>query len=93
MQYTTRNEYKRKFPFGLILLLLALGFIAMAGISINKIRNGHDGFLTNLWEPDISIEPDPYLDGNPVRLDVLLALPACSCWAPISMIMAASAPT
>lgn len=70
MQYTTRNEYKRKFPFGLILFLLALGFIAMAGISINKIRNGHDGFLTNLWEPEISIEPDPYLNGNPVFLDV-----------------------
>ena len=70
MQYKTRNERKRKFPFGLIFLVLALGFVAMAGISINKIRNGQDGFLTNLWQHDISIESDPYLNDNPVRLDV-----------------------
>ncbi|HHX08047.1 MAG TPA: LCP family protein [Chloroflexi bacterium] len=70
MQYTTSNERKRTFPFGLIMLLLGIAFVAMAGISINKIRNGQPGFLTNLWKTETVSEPDPFLDNNPITLDV-----------------------
>ena len=48
MQYTTRNEYN--IPFGLILPACP-GFIAMAGISINKILQWSRRLLTNLWSP------------------------------------------
>ena len=70
MNYTTRNQRKRSFPFGTILFMLSLVFVVLAGISINKIRNGQPGFLTNLWEPDPNPAPDPYLDGNPLSLGV-----------------------
>jgi len=70
MNYSTRNQRKRPFSFGTIFLVLSLVFVALAGISINKIRDGHPGFMTNLWEPEINAEPDPYLDANPVALDV-----------------------
>ena len=70
MKYTTRNETKRKFPFGLILVLLSLAFIVLAGISLNKIRSGQPGFMTNLWAPNPNPEPDPYLDNNPIALDM-----------------------
>lgn len=70
MKYTTRNETKRKFPFGLILVLLSLAFIVLAGISLNKIRSGQPGFMSNLWAPNPNPEPDPYLDNNPIALDL-----------------------
>lgn len=70
MKYTTNNERKRTFPFGLILLLLSLAFVMLAGISINKIRSGQPGFMTNLWQTETNTEPDPYLDGNPLNLGV-----------------------
>ena len=64
MKYTTRNERKRGFPFGWILLFISLALLAMAGISINKMRDGQPGFMTNLWETETNLEPDPYLDGS-----------------------------
>jgi LCP family protein required for cell wall assembly len=70
MKYTTRYERKRRFPFGFFFFLLSLALIALAGVSINKIRNGQPGFLTNLWSPQPDPEPDPYLEGNGIRLDV-----------------------
>lgn len=68
MEYSTRNERKRGSGFGWILLFLSLAIIVMAGISVNKIRNGQPGFMTNLWEKDLNIEPDAYLDGNALTL-------------------------
>lgn len=70
MKYTIRNERKRKFPFGLVLIALSLAFVVLAGVSINKIRNGQPGFLSNLWAPDPNPEPDPYLDNNAVKLEL-----------------------
>ncbi|MEL7637236.1 MAG: LCP family protein [Anaerolineaceae bacterium] len=70
MEYSTRNERKRGFRFGWILLFLSLALVAMAGISVNKIRNGQPGFLTNLWEKGINTEADAYLDGNALTLPI-----------------------
>jgi LCP family protein required for cell wall assembly len=70
MKYTTRNERKRGFPFGWILLFISLALLAMAGISINKMRDGQPGFMTNLWETETNLEPDPYLDGSALTLPV-----------------------
>ena len=68
MEYSTRNERKGGFPFGWILLFLSLALVVLAGISINKIRNGQPGFMTNLWEGETATEPDPYLDGSALSL-------------------------
>jgi len=70
MEYSTRNERKGGFPFGWILLFLSLALVVLAGISINKIRNGQPGFMTNLWEGETATEPDPYLDGSALSLSV-----------------------
>ncbi|MEL7626438.1 MAG: LCP family protein [Anaerolineaceae bacterium] len=70
MEYSTRDERKRGFPLGWILLIISLALVVMAGISINKIRNGQPGFMTNLWEPAIAAEPDPYLDGSALTLPI-----------------------
>ena len=70
MEYSTRNERKGGFPFGWILLFLSLVLVVLAGISINKIRNGQPGFMTNLWEGETATEPDPYLDGSALSLSV-----------------------
>src|SRR5690606_29573075 len=70
MEYSTRNERKRGFRFGWILLFLSLALVALAGISINKIRNGQPGFMTNLWQKESNTEPDAYLDGNALSLSI-----------------------
>ncbi len=70
MEYSTRNKRKRGFRFGWILLFLSLALVAMAGISINKIRNGQPGFMSNLWEKDVNAEPDAFLDGNALTLPI-----------------------
>ncbi len=70
MEYSTRNERKRGFRFGWILLFLSLALVALAGISINKVRNGQPGFMTNLWEKDTNTEPDVYLDGSALTLPI-----------------------
>lgn len=70
MEYSTRNERKRGFRFGWILLFLSLALVALAGISINKVRNGQPGFMTNLWEKDTNTQPDPYLDGSALTLSI-----------------------
>jgi hypothetical protein len=53
MEYSTRNERKRGFRFGWILLFLSLALVALAGISINKIRKRTASFMTNLWQKEI----------------------------------------
>lgn len=70
MEYSTRNERKCGFRFGWILLFLSLALVALAGISINKIRNGQPGFMTNLWQKETNTEPDAYLDGNALSLSI-----------------------
>lgn len=70
MEYSTLNERKRGFRFGWILLFLSLALVVMAGISINKVRNGQPGFMTNLWEKDTNVEPDAYLDGSALSLPI-----------------------
>lgn len=70
MEYSNGNERKRGFHFGWILLFLSLALIALAGISINKIRNGQPGFMTNLWQKETNAEPDAYLDGNALSLSI-----------------------
>jgi LCP family protein required for cell wall assembly len=70
MEYSTRNESKRRFPLGWILLFISLALVILAGLSINKIRNGQPGFMTNLWEAETNPEPDAYLDGNALALPV-----------------------
>lgn len=53
--------------FGLVLLLV----IIVMAISLNKIREGQPGFISNVWETDPSKSaPDPILDANPIRLAI-----------------------
>lgn len=54
-----------------LLALAALIFLLMAAISVNKIREGQPGFLTNLWKaPPAELEADPFLETNPLRIAV-----------------------
>ncbi|HQC63556.1 MAG TPA: LCP family protein [Anaerolineaceae bacterium] len=54
--------------FLIVLVLLILG--VMVGVSLNKIREGQPGFLTNLWiTPDKYLD-DPYLSNEATRINV-----------------------
>jgi LCP family protein required for cell wall assembly len=63
------NRGKPVFLF-VLLALAALTLLVMATISVNKMRDGQAGFLTNLWAPaSASQKADPFLDGNPLRVN------------------------
>jgi LCP family protein required for cell wall assembly len=70
MNYKTRNERRGGSPLPWIILLFCLVLVGLAGISVNLMRNGHDGFMTNLWDKPSELVSDPYLDGNPIALSV-----------------------
>lgn len=63
------NRGKPVFLF-VLLGLAALALLVMATISVNKIREGQPGFLTNLWGSETTKQAtDPILDGNPLRVN------------------------
>ena len=70
MEYTTRKQRKSGFSLGWILFIVGLVFVVLAGISINKIRNGEPGFMSNLWAVSSEKEPDPVLEGSGLALNV-----------------------
>lgn len=65
MTYTLKNERKHRFPWGILFLLAALVFILLAVLSVNEMRAGNPGFLTNLWNQADQNADDPYLANNP----------------------------
>ena len=70
MEYTTRNERRGGFPLGWIIIIFCLVLVFLAGISINKIRNGEPGFMTNLWARHSEKAADPVLEGSGLALNV-----------------------
>lgn len=70
MNYKTENKRSSTFPWALILIILILILAAMSALSINKIRSGQPGFMTNLWQPSTVQSADAYLAGNPNALPV-----------------------
>lgn len=70
MSYSTTRKHKRGFPFVLILVLIATVFILLAAQSLNKIREGQPGLMTNLWGTEQTSTEDPYLVGNPLALQI-----------------------
>jgi len=63
------NRGKPVFLF-VLLTLAALLLLVMATISVNKIREGQPGFLTNLWaSQSASQKADPILDSSPLRVN------------------------
>lgn len=52
----------------IVILLLVLG--AMTAISLNRIREGQPGFLTNLWSTPEKYVDDPYLSNEATRINV-----------------------
>ena len=70
MNYKTENKRSSTFPWALILIVLILILAAMSALSINKIRSGQPGFMTNLWQPSTVQSADAYLAGNPNALPV-----------------------
>jgi anionic cell wall polymer biosynthesis LytR-Cps2A-Psr (LCP) family protein len=70
MTYTVKNQRKRKFPWGVLFALAALLFVLLAVVSVNEIRNGNPGFMTNLWQaPDRNAE-DPWLANDPNAIQI-----------------------
>ncbi|MGV8049137.1 MAG: LCP family protein [Anaerolineaceae bacterium] len=53
-------------PILTIILILAI----MSAISLNRIREGQPGFLTNLWSTTPQAETDPILAANPNALAI-----------------------
>lgn len=51
-----------------IVVLLILGL--MIGVSLNRIREGQPGFLTNLWNTPDKYLDDPYLANEATRINV-----------------------
>jgi len=70
MSYSTSKKRKSVFPFVLILLLVAIILVALSALSLNKVRDGEPGFLTNLWSTKQPATDDPYLAGNPNALPI-----------------------
>ncbi|HSN93786.1 MAG TPA: LCP family protein [Anaerolineaceae bacterium] len=63
------NRGKPVFLF-VLLGLAALILLVMATVSVNKMRDGQPGFLTNLWASESNGgNTDPILDGNPMRVN------------------------
>ena len=67
---TQQTSKKRGCAFPVILLIvILLVFGVMIGISLNRIREGQPGFLTNLWASREEAIEDPYLtDANRINV-------------------------
>ena len=70
MTYTVKNQRKHRFPWGILLIMAALVFIMLAVLSVNEIRNGNPGFLTNLWSDSNQNEDDAWLTNNANAISV-----------------------
>ena len=71
MTYTTKSGRKSAVPFALLFGLVLLAVIIVMAVSLNKIRNGQPGFLSNVWQPDPARQaPDPVLQDSPLGLEV-----------------------
>lgn len=70
MSYTTSKKRKSIFPFVLILLVITMALVTLSALSLNKVREGEPGFLTNLWSTKQPDTDDPYLAGNPNALAI-----------------------
>ena len=70
MNYTVKNQRKHRFPWGILLVLAALLFIFMAVRSVNEMRDGNPGFITNLWRTPEKYADDPWLANNPDAITV-----------------------
>lgn len=70
MTYTVKNQRKHRFPWGILLGLVALIFVLLAVLSVNEMRNGNQGFITNLWQAPDRNADDPWLANNPDAIPV-----------------------
>ncbi|MGB4595678.1 MAG: LCP family protein [Anaerolineaceae bacterium] len=70
MPYSTPKKRKSVLPFVLILLLIAAVLVAVSALSLNKIREGEPGFISNLWGNEQATTDDPYLTSNPSALAI-----------------------
>ena len=70
MTYTVKNQRKHRFPWGFLLVVAALIFVLLAVLSVNEMRKGNPGFLTNLWQaPERNVD-DPLLADNPDAIPI-----------------------
>lgn len=53
-----------------LIVLVILIFGVMVGVSLNRIREGQPGFLTNLWGTPDKYVDDPYLSNEATRINV-----------------------
>ena len=68
--YPRQNNRGKPVILFVLLALAALVLLIMATISVNKMRDGQPGFLTNLWTSESETQnSDPILDGNPLRVN------------------------
>lgn len=67
MGYT---QPKKKSSFPIILTIVILIVAVMSAISLNRVREGQPGFLTNLWSTTPQAETDPILAANPNALTI-----------------------
>ncbi len=70
MSFKTKQQKKSSFPCLLVLLIFLTVAAAVTGLSINLMRNGQPGFVTNLVNIKPNFENDPYLRDNPNTLQV-----------------------
>ena len=70
MTYTVKNQRKHRFPWGFLLALVALIFVLLAVLSVNEMRKGNPGFLTNLWQAPERNADDPLLADNPEAIAI-----------------------
>ncbi len=64
MTYTVKNQRKHRFPWGILLGLAALIFVLLSVLSVNEMRSGNPGFITNLWHTPNRNADDPFLANN-----------------------------
>lgn len=64
MTYTVKNQRKHRFPWGILLGLTALIFVLLSVLSVNEMRSGNPGFITNLWHTPNRNADDPFLANN-----------------------------
>ena len=70
MTYTVKNQRKHRFPWGFLLVVAALIFVLLAVLSVNEMRKGNPGFLTNLWQAPERNADDPLLADNPEAIAI-----------------------